>query len=270
MILRSLESSSRGMQALIEMNDNTANNLANVNTVGFKKASLTFKNVYDANVVNREGTALNSSVRKLGELSMGSEVQKLTYDFSQGAMNRTDNPFDLAIEGDGFFKVQDVNGNNSYTRNGSFTMNNNSYLVTKEGDYVLDVEDRRIRINTEGMSMHSRNDIIVNENGQIQINNEKNQIQLQSIKICDFTNKEDMFCVGNSKFTPRVPANSPEIPAEKFVVVQGTLEMSNSNVVNEMINTINTSRNYESLSKLVKSDGDCLSRAMQVGRIRTL
>lgn len=264
MLLRGLASASNGMNALIEQNDSTANNIANVNTVGYKKANLLFQNIYNANIGEKTETG---DVKSLGELSVGSRVQKMTYDFSQGALNTTGNPFDVAIEGDGFFKIQSTSGDISYTRNGSFTMNNNSFLVTKDGDYVLDTNSKKIKINTEGMKMHSSNDIVINESGQIEINNESNKNTQQKVGVYDFKNKEDMVSVGSSKFKPIDATTNPEIKAEKYVVQQGTLEMSNANVVNEMISTINTSRNYEALSKLVKSSGDTLSAALRVGRV---
>lgn len=269
MLLKGLVSATNGMQALLDMNDTTANNVANVNTVGYKKANLIFQDIYNSSVIEKTGDPKSGDVRNVGELSVGSRVQKLTYDFSQGALNQTNNPFDMAIEGDGFFKIQSSsNGDISYTRNGSFTINHNSFLVTKDGDYVLDNESKRIQINTDNKKMRSNRDIVVTEKGQIQINHEANQTMLQTIGVYDFKNKEDMDCVGASKFKPTDIKTNPEVKPDKFIVQQGSLEMSNANVVNEMIRTINTSRNYETLSKVVKSSNDSLERAIQVGRIK--
>lgn len=265
MIIRGLESASNGMQALIEQNDSTANNVANVNTVGYKKQSLVFQNIYDSNVIQRASDA--GEMKSVGELSVGSRVQKLTYDFSQGALDKTGNPFDLAIEGDGFFKIQSSDGDISYTRNGSFTLNNNGNLVTKDGEYVLDDKGKRIKINTNDVVMHSMNDIIINENGQITLSNEQNNTVMQKVGVYDFTNKEDMICVGGSQFKPTAANTSKEVKAEKFSIRQGALEMSNANVVSEMMRTINTSRNYETLSKVVKTGGDSLSVVMNVARL---
>jgi len=265
MIIRGLETAARGMQALIEQNDSTANNVANVNTIGYKKQALAFKNIYNSTISQKD--QITDEIKNIGELSMGSQVQKLTYDFSQGALNTTGNAFDLAIQGDGFFKIQSSDGDISYTRNGSFTLNNNGNLVTKDGDFVLDDKGKQIKIKTNDVVMHSINDIIITENGQIQISNDQNQIVMQKIGIYDFSNKEDMIGLGGSQFKPINVGNNPELKAEKFSLQQGALEMSNANVVNEMMKTISTSRNYESLSKLVKSDGETLSAVMKVGRL---
>lgn len=266
MIIRGFESAANGMQSLINQNDSTANNVANVNTTGYKKQNLIFQNIYDSSVVQK--TSPMGEFSSVGELSVGSKVQKLTYDFSQGVLSKTENPFDLAIEGDGFFKIQSANdGSVSYTRNGSFTMNNNGELVTKDGDYVLDETGKKIKINTNGVVMHSLNDIIINEDGKVQLNNGTKSVLMQKIGVYDFSNKEDMVCIGGSKFKPTNANTSPEVKAEKFSIQQGHLEMSNANVVNEMMKTINTSRNYEALSKLVKTNGDSLDNVMRVARL---
>lgn len=265
MILRGFESATRGMQALIDQNDSTANNVANVNTVGYKKQALAFQNIYDANIVEKDK---NAEVRTLGELSVGSQVQKMTYDFSQGVLDKTNNVFDIAIQGDGFFKIQSSDGGGfAYTRNGSFTLNNNGNLVTKDGDMVLDYKSKPIKIKTDDVVLHSLNDIIINQDGQITISNDQTQEVLQKIGVFDFSNKEDMICIGGSQFKPANINTNPELKAEKFSIEQGALELSNANVVNEMMRTISTSRNYESLSKLVKTNGDSLTQIMRIARL---
>lgn len=265
MILRGFVSASAGMQALIDQNDSTANNVANVNTTGYKKQSLVFKNIYDSNIMQK--SEQTGEVRTVGELSVGSQVEKLTYDFSQGVLNQTGNVFDVGIQGDGFFKIQSQEGDVSYTRNGSFTMNNNGNLVTKDGDYVLDDKNRLVKINTNDVVMRSLNDIIINEDGQITLSNDQTSVMMQKIGVFDFYNKEDMTCIGGSKFKPTNQATNPEVVPKKFSIQQGSLEMSNANAVNEMIKTINTSRNYETLSKLVKAQGESLGQAMRVARL---
>ena len=135
MIVRGLESAAKGMLALMDMNDNTANNLANVNTVGYKRGALRFKDVMQSAVYSQEGSILrNDTSRYLGDLSAGSQSLQYVHDFSQGALQKTGNKYDVAIEGDGFFKIQDVNGNQSYTRNGSFVVDSQDYLVTNQGE----------------------------------------------------------------------------------------------------------------------------------------
>ena len=273
MIVRSFESAANGMLALMDMNDNTANNLANVNTVGYKKGSLRFKDVMQSAVYSQEGSILrNDTSRYLGTLSVGSESLQYVHDFTQGALTKTTNPYDVAIEGDGFFKIMDVDGKISYTRNGSFCVNDDDYLVTKQGEYVLDVENKRIRMIPEDFDpelFRDRIEIVIAENGNIEMNSYNQKYAMQTIGIFDFSDKDDLFEMGDTKFIPKDPINNPELRAEKFSVQQGMLELSNSNVIKEMINTINTSRNYESLTKLVSTNSDMITTAVSVGRIRT-
>ena len=272
MITRGLETAAKGMLALMDMNDNTANNLANVNTVGFKRSALRFKDIMESAVYSQQGSILrNNSSHYLGDLSAGSVSMQYLHDFSQGALDKTGNKYDVAIEGDGFFKIQDIDGNIAYTRNGSFLVDHDDYLITKQGEYVLDVNNQRIRMIPEDLDpaiMRDRLEVIIGERGQIEVNSYEQKIPLQTIGIFDFSDKEDLFEVGDSKFIQRDVEGNPELKAEKFTIQQGMLELSNANVVREMINTIKTTRNYESLSKVVSANSDLLRTAVSLGRIR--
>ena len=274
MIVRSLESAANGMLALMDANDNTANNLANVNTYGYKKGSLRFKDVMESAVYSQQGSILrNNTSNYLGSLSMGSQSLQYTHDFSQGALTKTSNPYDVAIEGDGFFKIRDVDGKESYTRNGSFLVSRDYYLITKQGEYVLDDQNKRIRMLPDDMendeAFRDRKDIVIGESGNIEINSYEQKMPLQKIGVWDFSDKEDLFEIGDAKFVPKDPVNNPELRAEKFAIQQGMLELSNSNVIREMISTINTTRNYESLAKVVTTNNDMLRTAVSVGRLRS-
>lgn len=273
MITRSLESCAKGMVALLDMNDNIANNLSNVNTYGFKKGSLRFKDVMQSAVYSQEGSILrNNTSRPLGNISLGSQSFEYVHDFSQGALQKTTNPYDVAIEGDGFFKIQDIDGKIAYTRNGSFCVNDQQFLVTKQGEYVLDVNNRRIRMVPEDFDpevIRDKFEIVIGESGNIEMNSYNQKYPMQTIGIFDFSDKEDLFEVGYTKFVPRDTINNPELRAEKFSVQQNMLELSNSNVIREMINTIQTSRNYESLAKVVSTNNELLQTAVSVGRLRT-
>ena len=273
MIVRGLESAAKGMTALMDMNDNIANNLANVNTVGYKKGSLRFKDIMESAVYSQQGSILRNDdqSRYLGNLSMGSQSLQYVHDFTQGALDKTGNTYDVAIEGDGFFKIRDIDGKESYTRNGSFVVNSEQYLVTKQGEYVLDVNNRRIRMIPEDFDpelVRDKMEIIIGEQGNIEMNSYTQKIPMQTIGIFDFADKDDLFEIADTRFIPRDKVNNPELRAEKFTVQQGMLELSNSNVIREMINTISTTRNYESLSKVVTTNNELLQTAVSVGRLR--
>ena len=169
MITPGMYSAAKGMLGYIEQNDVIANNIANVNTTGFKKSSLIFKNLYN-NMIEQTDRMQNPKHRQseiVGEISMGAGVQQLVHEFSQGNLLKTDNPLDLAIQGDGFFKLQTPTGEIAYTRNGSFMLNNKHQLVNEEGDLVLDPLDKPIVINLNELQMRSFKDINITDNGQI-------------------------------------------------------------------------------------------------------
>lgn len=268
MITPGMYSAAKGMLGYIEQNDVIANNIANVNTTGFKKSSLIFKNIYN-NMVEQADRTGNPKYRQsdvIGEISVGAEVQQLVHEFTQGNLLKTDNPLDLAIHGDGFFKVQTASGDIAYTRNGSFMINSRNQLVNEEGDLVLDVLDKPVIINLNELQIRSYSDINVMANGQIEINHEGNKQLLQTIAIKDFQDKEFIQWNGHSKFIPQDLVYNPEMKAEKFSIQQGTIETSNTNLVNEMIGMINVSRGYETLSKFMKEQSTLLSTAINVGK----
>ncbi len=270
MITNGMYAAAKGMMSYIDQNDVIANNIANVNTTGYKRTALVFKNLYN-NMVEQTDRTQNPkyrNVEQVGEVSMGSGVQKLVHEFSQGNLVRTDNPMDVAIQGDGFFKIRAANGEVSYTRNGSFMLNNRNLLVTEEGDNVLDSNNQPIRINLNELQMRSLKDVNITERGQIEINHENNKVVLQTLGIFDFQDKENMQWNGHSKFKPEDPQYNPEIKAEKFSLQQGAIETSNTSLVNEMIGMINVSRGYETLSKFMKEESSMVSTAINVGRAK--
>lgn len=270
MISRGIEIAAKGMQSLIDAQDVIAHNLANVNTTGYKKESLSFKSVYNAMVSEpqQNNDYRYRTGRDVGRISMGSESNKLVHEFSQGTLSRTGVPLDFALQGDGFFKVQSANGDVAYTRNGSFLINSQNLLVDQEGNHVLDDQNRPITLNLRQLGVTTAGDLTVTENGQISVVEKETTQILQKLGVYDFSNKEDMNALGNAKYAPKDTTMNPELVAEKFSVQQGSLELSNSNVVNEMINSINVTRNYETLSKLVKEKAGQISTAINIGRLR--
>ena len=115
--------------------------------------------------------------------------------------------------------------------------------------------------------MRDRMEIIIGEQGNIEMNSYTQKIPMQTIGIFDFSDKDDLFEVGDTKFIPMDKENNPELRSEKFTVQQGMLELSNASVIKEMINTIQTSRNYESLTKVVTTNNELLRTAVSVGKI---
>jgi flagellar basal body rod protein FlgG len=110
--------------------------------------------------------------------------------------------------------------------------------------------------------------IIIGEKGNIEMNAGMQKVPMQTIGVWDFANKDDLFEISDTRFIPKTPEENPELRSDKFVIQQGMLELSNCNVIKEMINTISTQRNYESLARIVTTNGEMLDTAVALGRLR--
>lgn len=283
MITRGIGTVAKGMQALIDFEDVTAHNLANVTTSGFKRTNITFQDIMKAQVQAKD---VNSSYKNVGELSNGTRADRTYIDFSQGGLQESANKLDLAFQGNGFFKVRynDIpddtpydEKNYYYQRTGNFAITSDNYLVNKEGDYVMDVQNKRIRItrNPDADNLQEMNrldiqkDLIIGENGLIEINNAMYRATLQKIQVCDFMDKTNVSAIGEGKFLPIYgkDAGLYTMAEGTYNIQQGMVEMSNANTIQEMLNSINISRGYESMSKILKTQSDTVSQAINLGNI---
>lgn len=270
MITKGMYSAAQGMMGLIEQNDVIANNIANVNTAGYKKSSIVFRNLYNS-MVEQKTPGQNpkyQDVQQVGEISMGSAVQQLVHDFSQGNLVKTGNPLDIAIQGDGFFKTRSSAGEVSYTRNGTFFINSRNQIIDENGNNLLDAENQPVVINIGDLQMRSIQDVRITEKGQVEINHEQNKVVMQTVGVFDFQDKENMEWLGHSKFRPLDPVGNKELKSQKFSIQQGSVETSNTSLVNELIGMINVSRGYETLSKFLKEGSSLVSKAIDVGRAK--
>ena len=283
MITRGIGTVAKGMQALIDFEDVTAHNLANVTTNGFKRSQITFQDILQSNVQTKN--IQNRSVN-VGSLSIGARTDRTYIDFSQGGLAESGNKMDVAFHGDGFFKVryQNVAENKPYDerdyyyqRTGNFELDDENYLINKDGDYIMDMENRRIRItrDPDAIELDDMNrmdimkDLVIGENGQIQLSNSNYNVFLQKIQICDFEDKTKISGIGLAKYLP-IYGQDPKVYTKAdgtFSLQQGMVEMSNANTITEMLNSINVSRGYESMSKILKNQSDTVSQAISLGNI---
>jgi len=228
-----------------------ANNIANVNTTGFKKDRTTFR-IYDL----KSSAADNSATSDIGKrepfLPLLSGTQPI---FSQGGMRQTGNTLDMAIEGEGFFSIQTPDGVR-YTRNGSFNLNKDGVLVTKDGFPVLG-DGGEIKIDDDDKIF------TVDYEGTISVDEK----QIGKLNIVDFSRPYTLSKAGNTLFELK-DKGSKEITAERFQINQGYLELSNVDVITSMTEMIETFRGYESYQKVIKSIDDVNGKAInEIGRI---
>lgn len=285
-MLKGLYTAYTGMLNEQHRMDVLANNLANSTTNGFKKEGTTsqaFDNVLaykikdlsepgnlprslarnravDQNELNNPDNEdyLERRVRRTG-LNLGVKIGENYVDYSEGPIKETGNPFDLAISDRGFFAVEYTNkaGDTStkYTRDGNFTMNLQGYLVTQDGDFVLDENGRRIRMETE-------QPVSIDRNGNIT----QNGAFVATIGLTDFEDYDYLERFGENYFQPVEGAT--ETDGVESQIYAGYLEMSNISVVTEMVNMITLQRQYESNQKVITTYDDTLDQAVsQLGRL---
>ena len=239
--------------------DVIANNLANVNTNGYKKEGATsqaFKDVFGVKI--KDASEAANLPKKLGIMNMGVKIGENYTDYSEGPVKHTDNPFDIAIDGKGFFAVEFANkaGETSikYTRDGNFTMNAEGYLTTQDGDYLLNTRNARIRLNPN---------LSAEINALGEIYQDGNLVATIGVK--DFDDYNYLEHYGENYYQPVEGATMIEADAKIF---EGYLEASNVQVVSEMVELISATRTYESNQKVIQTIDETLDKAVnQLGKV---
>jgi flagellar basal-body rod protein FlgG len=265
-MLRGLYSSATGMRAQEMLIDNTANNLANVNTNGFKRSMLDF-----ADLVYTTQTAAGSEVAT-GQitptgLQLGSGVRAVGTNkvFAQGTLTPTENALDVAIEGGGFFKVTLPNGEFRYTRDGAFRTNAQGQLVTGDGFLVdgnVTIADG-IDLNRVGIGIDGTVTGFAAGAGETATN-------LGQIQLVRFPNPAGLSNEGGNLYAA-TPASGAEVAGIASTeglgsLRQGHLEGSNVAVVSELISLITAQRAYEINAKAIKAGDEMLSTSAQIIR----
>ena len=239
--------------------DIMTNNLANASTVGYKKEGSTSQSFNDVLTVKIKDQSVGMrNVQKIGIKNPGVKIGENYTDYTQGSFRITDNTYDLALAGDGFFAIEFTNKagetDTKYTRAGQFTLNKDGYLVTEEGDYVLDTQNRRIRLNT---LLDSK----ITDDGTIYQNDQA----VARIQVTDFEDYDYLEKYGETYYQPIEGAKTPTADAQ---VKSGYLEMANVQIVSEMVNLISITRAYESNQKVVQTiDGTLDVAANQIGKL---
>ncbi len=262
-MIRSLWTSATGMQAQALNLDVISNNLANVNTAGFKKSraefqDLLYETIKPAGTPSSQDTEVPTGIQ-LGHGTRPSTVLKI---FSQGNMENTQNELDLAIEGDGFFQIALPNGETAYTRDGAFKLDSDGRIVNSDG-FAMEPE---ISIPTDALS------ISVGLDGTVSVLQAGESIpsEIGTIELARFVNPAGLISMGKNLFITS-EASGDEMTGTAGedglgTLAQGFLEMSNVSVVDEMVNMITAQRAYESNSKAIQAADDMLQLANNIKR----
>lgn len=265
-MMRSLWTGATGMIAQQFHIDTVANNLANVNTTGFKKNRVDFEDlVYQHQVLAGTPATSVSEIPTGVNVGHGVKVAATQKLFEIGSFQATGNKLDLALTGEmAFFKIQMPDGTFSYSRDGSFKIDSNQQVVTSNG-YLLEppiILPENAILNT----------LMVSEEGEVtvKIGNDIRPTTIGQLELYRFVNPAGLQAVGKNLFRETVASGQeiPGMPSQEVYgsVLQGFLEMSNVKIVEEMVNMIVAQRAYESNSKTIQTSDNMLSTAIGLKR----
>lgn len=270
--MRALWTAASGMITQQTNVDNISNNLANVNTTGFKKGEAEFKSLLYQNLQTQSTNSDNVLKPVNAQVGLGVRTSAITTVFTQGNLYENEYNLAFAIEGEGFFKVRNQNGEVLYTRSAAFTISpveGGSLLCTSDGMPVLDVNDQAIIIPGEYNAM----DIAVNEEGRFSARDAEGAPVDLGIQfgLVQFTNPAGLEKLSGSNFkeTPASGAPMNELTTQglsRSIVRQNRLEGSNVQVVDEMVNLIVAQRAYEMNSKAITTADTMLEQANNLKR----
>ena len=271
-MMRSLWTAASGMKTQQTNVDVISNNLANVNTTAYKKESAEFKSLL-YQTLQAETTSANGENKPIGaQVGLGVRNSSITSDFTQGNLNQTDNTFDFAIDGDGFFSIQEADGETYYTRTGSFqitTAIGGVMLADYEGRPVLD-EDGSPIIFESGMDTSK---ITITADGEVCYPDATNNPQPMGITlgVYRFSNPAGLEKEGSGLYKATDASGEAMLESnmtgvKKSSLRQGYLEGSNVQVVDEMVDLIVAQRAYEMNSKAIQAADEMMGQANALRR----
>lgn len=255
---RALWISATGMMGQ-ELNiDVISNNLANVNTPGFKKSRIEFKDLMYQNVEFAGGNSTESAKKPTGlQVGLGTYPVATQKEFGQGDLLNTKNPLDLTIVGDGFFQITQADGTIGYTRDGSFKRDADGRLVTSEGFAV----EPQITIPKDATDIQ----IGIDGTISVMVPGSTTPSQVGQLQIARFANPSGLESRGNNLLVSTTSSGDPVIgtPSSegRGTIQQGFLELSNVEIAEEMIRMIVAQRAYEINSKAIQAEDTLMSIA---------
>ncbi|MCI5641299.1 MAG: flagellar basal-body rod protein FlgG [Lachnospiraceae bacterium] len=266
-MMRSLWTAASGMKSQQTAMDNISNNLANINTTGYKKERLEFQSLL-YQTIQKETTDHEGNAKPIGaQVGLGVKVAAISTEFEQGEFTATEGAFDFAIQGKGFFMIQMPDGSTGYTRNGHFTMSvteSGYQLSTAEGYAVLDSEGNPITFDeTTDVAKLSFDNY-----GRIMLRGADGNAHLTGVTIgaAQFNNPAGLNKLGDSYFQATAASGEARIEGQDTaltlsVIKNKYLEASSVQAVDEMVDMIVTQRAYEMNSKAITASDEMLQQA---------
>ncbi len=259
-MVKGLYTAYTGMRNEQRRMDILTNNLANSDTTGFKKEGVTSQSFDDLLAFRiKDSSTPGVDAKQIGSMNMGVKIGEVYTDYTQGPMKVTDNTFDMALAGEGFFTIDFTNKAGEsftlYTRDGNFNMTEEGYLVTQDGDFVVGTNGQHIRLSPTAAETRIDRGGRIYQDGRLQA-----QIQVTDFEDYDYLEK-----FGENLYRPLEGATQREAGAK---VYEGYLEAANVQTVYEMVQMIATTRAYETNQKVIQAHNDTLQiAANQIGKL---
>lgn len=266
-MLRSMFSAISGLRSHQTMMDVTGNNIANVNTTGYKSSRATFQEALTQ--VSRGATGPDAPVQggtNPFQVGLGTQVAGTDTNFGQGSVQTTGRATDLSINGDGFFMVES-NGQTSYTRSGAFSWDADGNLVTSTGLLVLDPTGAPVSFDP---TVHS--DARIGSDGSVSAKNLATGVlePVGDVAVASFVNPNGLVAVGNGLYQPTDNSGVPDIGAPgggpRGYLQSGTLEMSNVDLAAEFTNMIIAQRGFQANARTITSSDEILQELVNLKR----
>ncbi|WP_069998890.1 flagellar basal-body rod protein FlgF [Cellulosilyticum sp. I15G10I2] len=255
-MIRGLYTAATGMNVQTKKMDIISNDLANVNTTGYKKDTTiiaSFPQVLASRIDDMQNHIPNNGT--IGNMSLGAKVDEVYTNFIQGSVIKTDGMVDVAIQGEGFFAVQ-TPGGVLYTRDGNFSINQEGQVVTKEGYYLLSQGGTPLELGQDFLL--NGGTVTIKESGELYRGSEL----VDTIALVRFDDPKTLTKVNDNLYE----AGAPGVPFQGSII-QGFLEASNVNPVIAMVDMITVSRAYEANQKVIQTHDALLNKTVnEVGR----
>lgn len=264
-MMRALYTAASGMMAQQLNIDNISNNLANAQSVGFKKSRVDFEDLLYAHMQDPNATATSGT-----QIGMGVRVASTQKMFTQGSLQRTDNPYDMAIQGDGFFSVQTPDGV-AYTRDGAFKFDGEKNQICNSAGFAIQVKDPHGTVKYGLDVPRGVTGIQVEPDGKVKGTDlAGKEVELGTIELTKFLNPAGLKAIGGNLYlaTPIAGSHITGDPNDTKLglggIAQGHVEKSNINVVEEMINIVQAQRAFEMSQKGVQSADEMMRMTNQM------
>ena len=251
-MVRGLYIAGTGMMLQRRLMENVTNNIANADTTGYKKEHLV-SHTFDAVMIERiKDTHVVGYTRAVGPLNLGTQIDQLYVDYTQGGLDGTERSTDLALIGDVFFVMQTADGER-YTRSGAFYIDELGYLADGEGNYLLG-ENGPIYVG--GLNF------TVDPSGGVWVDEE----YADRIRVASFADNESLRKQGSNLY---FSLEEPEAATQPYGIRQGFLETSNIDISREMVDMLSVFRTYETNQRMLSMIDETVGKAVnEIGRLR--